>query len=256
MTKAQVLLDDFVDSIGNLLNDITALEVNTMLVAEITGAKFNALEAYQLIYSVDDPDYFNVKGIPEDLDLRKRYKNLFEKLEREYFYLLTDPDSKLSKPDYAKVKIQRYQDRIQYLKEQKGQVIESSPKHIELIRPILPDPTDLDRTNWLELQGLLKNNQLLRSLRKIIELKAALDSSDPTKDNVDIIYAQTVMQLDGDIINRYHMKLFEREDIKDLVLKTHNEAVVSGEKQWRGLLDFMVDLVKSVTSRVSLNGRG
>jgi hypothetical protein len=63
------------------------------------------------------------------------------------------------------------------------------------------------------------------------------------------------MQLDGDIITRYHEKLFDREDIKDLVLKTHNEGVISGEKQWRGLLDFMVDLVKSTTSRGLFNGR-
>lgn len=247
--KAQGSLDKFVDSVGELLNDISALEVNTMIVEKITAAKFNALEAYQLIYSISDSDYFNVRRIPENSNLRKRYKNLFESLERDYFYLLCNSSSELFNKDYAKEKRQRYKERIQYLKEQKEQVIEASPKYISLGRPILPDPTYLDPTEGEELQVLLNNNQFLRSLRKINELKAALDSSDPTQNGIDVIYAQTVMQLDGDIINRYHMKLFEREDIKDLVLETHKGAVVSGEKQWRGLLDFMVDLVTSVTSR-------
>lgn len=264
VNKAQDLLDRFVDSVGELLNDINALEVNTMIVEKITGAKFNALEAYQLIYSINDEDYFKNIRIPQDSALRERYKQLFKKLEREYFYLLTNPESKLSEADYAKEKRQKYQERIRYLKENTGGIVESSPEYIRLMRPILPNPTELGlsvpqnltesgqsvwQNNWLELQALLNNNQFLRSLRKIIELKAALDSTDPTKNETDIIYAQTVMQLDGDIITRYNKKLFDNEELKDLVLKTHNEGVFSGEKQWRSLLEFMVNLLKSVTKR-------
>ena len=297
--KAQELLDKFVDSIGDLLNDITALEVNTMIVAEITGAKFNAWEAYQEIYSINDPNYFKEKHIPKHL--QERYYNLFDKLEREHFYILIGSSSAPKKLNDERVI--RYRKRIEWRKKYKKRIVVgdqdfiawinkwkqenkelwnkeyqenkelwnkeykeweteykkretevkkrtvlSEPEYInELAKPILPDPTIIE--NWSEIQSFLENNQLLRSLRKIIELKAALDSSDPTQDSIDLIYAQTVMQLDGDIINRYHMKLFEREDIKDLVLKTHNEAVVSGENQWRELLDFMVDLVRSVRSR-------
>ena len=248
--KAQNLLDKFVDSIGDLLNDITALEVNTMIVAEITGEKFNAWGAYQEIYSINDPSYFKEAHIPESL--HERYYSLFEKLEREYFYILIGSGSELKNLDDQRVK--RYEVRINWVKKYKKRIVESDPNYVnELGGPILPNPTTIK--DWSEIQRLLENNQFLRSLRKIIELKGARDSSDPTKGNIDIIYAQTVMQLDGDIINRYHAKLFEDEEIKALVLKTHNEAVESGEKQWRGLLDFMVDLVKSVTSRGSFNGR-
>jgi len=236
--KAQGLLDKFVDSIGDLLNDITALEVNTMLVAEITGAKFNAWEAYQIMYSVSDMYIKNTK-IPSEL--YERYENLFEKLERDYFYILIDKDSGLD--DLRDETVVRYRKRLNYLKDKKDAIA-----NLTEVRPILPDPSDADIKNWSKIQRILDNGQFLRSLRKIIELKAALDSSDPTKDGIDIIYAQTVMQLDGDIITRYHQKLFDREDIKDLVLKTHNEGIVAGEKQWRGLLDFMVDLLKSVKS--------
>lgn len=249
-SRAQGLLDKFVNSIADLLNDITALEVNTMIVTEITAAKFNAWEAYQEIYSICDPDYFHVKHIPTEL--QTRYKNLFENLEREYFYILVDPGSGLCNPDDER--ITRYRERIKLLKSKQGQNVESDPNYKKLVRPILPDPTVLESTTLLELQRLLNNSKFLRDVRKIIELKAALDSSDTTSTIIDTIYAQTVMQLDGDIINRYHAKLFEDEEIKALVLKTHNEAVVSGEKQWRGLLDFMVDLVRSTTSRGLFNG--
>lgn len=243
--KAQGLLDRFVGSIADLLNDITALEVNTMIVAEITGAKFNAWEAYQEIYSICDSDYFVVKRIP--IELKTRYKNLFEALERDYFYLLVDPKSELYNPNDEIIR--RYRERIEWLKRKQGENVESDPKYQELVRPILPDPTVLESTTLLKLQELLNNSKFLRNVRKTIELKAALDSSDPTSESIDIVYAQTVMQLDGDIINRYHTKLFEDEEIKALVLKTHNEAVVAGEEQWRGLLNFMVNLVRSTTSK-------
>jgi hypothetical protein len=248
VNKAQDLLDKFVDSIGDLLNDITALEVNTMIVAEITGAKFNAWEAYQEIYSIDDPSYFKEAHIPNSL--HKRYYNLFDKLEREYFYILIGSSPELKNLNDERVI--RYDTRMKWVKQNKKRIVKSDPDYVnELGDPILPDPTIM--ANWPEIQRFLENNQFLRSLRKIIELKGALDSSDSTSESIDIVYAQTVMQLDGDIINRYHTKLFEDEEIKALVLKTHNEAVVAGEEQWRGLLDFMVNLVRSTTSRGLLN---
>ena len=244
-SRSQDLLEKFVHSLGDLLNDITALEVNTMIVAEITGAKFNAWEAYQLIYSINDPNYFADKHIPNPL--RERYSDLFDKLEREFFYILIGSSSEPK--DLNDDRVDRYCKRIELLKKQKKQeLVESDPDYInQLGQPILPNPTV--KREWAEIQRFLENNQFLRSLRKIVELKAALDSGDPKNIESDIIYAQTIMQLDGDIINRYHYKIFENKDIKNLVLTTHNEAVVSGEEQWRGLLEFMVNLVKSISSR-------
>jgi hypothetical protein len=63
------------------------------------------------------------------------------------------------------------------------------------------------------------------------------------------------MQLDGDIITRYHKDLFDlSEDSKNLILQIHNQGVVAGEKQWRGILDFMINLVKSLAN-ISTNGQ-
>jgi hypothetical protein len=87
------------------------------------------------------------------------------------------------------------------------------------------------------------------------ELKAALDGGQITSVDIDVIYAQTVMQLDGDIISRYHKKLFQLpEGDRDLILKIHNEGVVAGEKQWRGTLDFLIGIVQSI-AKLSRNER-
>jgi hypothetical protein len=109
--------------------------------------------------------------------------------------------------------------------------------------------------NRREIQALLSNDKFVRSLRKIAELKAALDGGDVTSSRTDTIYAQTVMQLDGDIITRYHKDLFGLpEETKNLILRVHNEGVVAGEKQWHGVLDFMINLVRDLAN-LSINGR-
>ncbi|BAT51773.1 hypothetical protein NOS3756_07020 [Nostoc sp. NIES-3756] len=263
-SKSRDLLNKFVSSVQILVNDITALEVNTMIVANITGNKFNAWEAYQEIYSINDKDYFTVKEIPEDSSLRERYKSLFEQLEREYFYII------LENKELHNRKIEQYHRRLQFKKDNKDPMVESDPRYVELARPILPPPTPVTdqgssdnqnerqrewEQNLQEIQVLLSNDKFVRSLRKIAELKAALDGGNVKSARTDTIYAQTVMQLDGDIITRYHKDLFGLpEETKNLILRVHNEGVVSGEKQWHGVLDFMINLVRDLAN-LSINGR-
>lgn len=262
-SKSRDLLNKFVSSVQILVDDITALEVNTMVVSNITGNKFNAWEAYQEIYSIIDKDYFNIKKIPNDSPLRERYVELFSQLEREYFYIIIENEQLNNR------KVEQYHQRLQLLKEvKKGNIVESDPQYIELARPILPAPTPvMDRENlnnqnqqdWeqnrQEIRYLLSNDKFVRSLRKIAELKAALDGGDVTSTRTDTIYAQTVMQLDGDIITRYHKDLFSLpEEAKKLILQVHNEGVVAGEKQWHGVLDFLINLVRDLAN-LSRNGR-
>ncbi|MFN6572074.1 hypothetical protein [Dendronalium sp. ChiSLP03b] len=265
--KARNLLDKLVSSVQTLVEDITALEVNTMVVDKISAAKFNAWQAYQGIYSINDKDYFEEKGIPEEL--HQRYQNLFAQLEREYFYILIDSEESLNSEQQEK--IERYQNRLEWLKKQKdGEIVETDPKYVSLAQPILPPPSpildDLNsednlkkqerwRENRKEIQQILNNGRFVRTLRKMSELKAALDSGDIHSTEIDIIYAQTVMQLDGDIITRYHKDLFAlSEEAKNLILKAHNEGVIAGEKQWRGTFSFLINLVQGIAN-LSSNGR-
>ncbi|MEH1828574.1 MAG: hypothetical protein V7L22_25095 [Nostoc sp.] len=260
--KARGLLNNLVSSVQTLVSDITALEVNTMVVDRINASKFNAWEAYQEIYSIHDPDYFDAKGIPKEgsqaQELRKRYKSLFDQLEREYFYLLLEENSGFYNPQDDRVK--RYRQRLEYAKKYQQNFVEADEKNVKLAEPILPAPTpvidDKDGNNqgdWIEnfkeIQRLLNNDRFVRTLRKMTELKAALDSSNVTSTKIDIIYAQTVMQIDGDIITRYHKELFSlSEDAKNLIINTHNQGVVSGEKQWRGTFSFLINLVQSIAN--------
>lgn len=254
--KARGLLNNLVSSVQTLVDDITALEVNTMVVDRINASKFNAWEAYQVIYSIHDPDYFKAKGIPEESS--ERYKSLFDQLEREYFYLLLEEGSGFYNPQDERVK--RYRNRLENAKKYQSNLVEADQENVKLAKPILPAPTpildDNDENNqddWIEafkeIQRLLDNDKFVRTLRKMYELKAALDSSNVTSTNIDIIYAQTVMQLDGDIITRYHKDLFSlSEDAKNLIINTHNQGVISGEKQWRGTFSFLISLVQSIAN--------
>jgi hypothetical protein len=118
-------------------------------------------------------------------------------------------------------------------------------------------------------QGVLHNCRFLRSLRKISELKAALDNRnkalqrqdeqlaydlepDTLNESVmtDLIYAQTVIQLDGDIINRYSQEIFDHPH-REVILQIHRDGVTASEKQWRGLLEFIISLVQATLQRGS-----
>ncbi|WP_236140357.1 hypothetical protein [Nostoc sp. CMAA1605] len=269
-SQARGLLNKFVSSVQVLIEDITALEVNTMVVNRINGTKFSAWEAYQSIYSISDKDYFEEMEIPADAELRDRYRSLFSQLEREYFHILVEEGNYKSN-NLQNEKVKTYHQRLNLLKEiRRGNIIESDPRYVELARPILPAPAPViedinqeNQTAWQEewqrncdeIQSLFQNDKFMRTLRKVIELKAALDGGDVTSTKIDTIYAQTVMQLDGDIITRYHRDLFDLpEDAKNIILQIHNEGVVAGEKQWRGILDFMINLVKSLAN-ISSNGQ-
>ncbi|MEH2409408.1 hypothetical protein [Nostoc sp.] len=262
--EATYLLQKLVSSVHGLVDDITALEVNTMVVEEITGAKFNAWQAYEQIYSINDKDYFDVKGIPnpdnltepektQAQELRKRYTSLFSQLEREYFYILLEQSSNTSEPD---PRIIQYQERLKYKVEHQANIVQTDQVYIKLAQPILPAPAPLAneqdnqknlRQRWEEIENLLNNGKFIRTLRKMSELKAALDGGDIKSVDIDVIYAQTVMQLDGDIISRYHKNLFELPEVdRDLIIKIHNEGIVAGEKQWRGTLDFLISIVQSL----------
>jgi hypothetical protein len=65
-----------------------------------------------------------------------------------------------------------------------------------------------------------------------------------------MIYAQTVLQLDGDVINRYAQEIFDHPR-RDVLLQIHRDGVTASEKQWRGLLEFIIGLVQATLQRGS-----
>lgn len=238
-------LNHFLQSLGDTLIDFTALEVNTMVVEHISGHKFIAWEAYRDIYPIS-PEYLEQQGIHESL--RHRYLELRTRLEREYRGQLSDPTSELYDPTIF------------------NEDHSSLADDFDRIPTRLPNPIDLKSPETIvTIQRLLSNCRFLRGLRKLAELKAALDDRNQTvlrlisvqPDQADIIQrmittdticAQTVIQLDGDVINRYDQSLFHHPQ-KEVILQIHREGVIASERQWRGLLEFIIGLVKATLHR-------
>jgi hypothetical protein len=248
-------LNDFLQSLGEVLIDITALEVNTMVVERITGDKFIAWEAYRDIYPISR-QYLEQQEIHESL--RDRYLELRKNLELEYTLLLADPTSEFYDPT---VLDSATQDK---------HILTDPTIELHELRTRLPNPINPTSSGEIMMaQGVLHNCRFLRSLRKISELKAALDNRnkalqrqdeqlaydlepDTLNESVmtDLIYAQTVIQLDGDIINRYSQEIFDHPH-REVILQIHRDGVTASEKQWRGLLEFIISLVQATLQRGS-----
>ncbi|MGB2926773.1 MAG: hypothetical protein WBB82_15850 [Limnothrix sp.] len=250
-------LNEFVRSLGGVLVDVTALEVNTMVVEYISGNKFIPWEVYRDTYPISRV-YLEQQGYHPTL--HKPYLDLRSQLELQYSLLLTDPNSEF----YDASVIDNIRETSPILTDP---TIDSMDLPTRLPDPI--NPTGAEEV--ARVRRLLSSSQFLCHLRKISELKAALDNRNRrllrqavalTNDvqgdgeeatiqpNVlnDIIYAQTVIQLDGDIVNRYAEELFDHP-YRDTILTVHRDSLITSEKQWRGLLSFIIDIIQSTIDR-------
>ena len=79
----------------NLLENITAVEISTVIVEEIVDEIFIPWEVYQAIYYLSR-SYLEQSAI--DLSLRNRYLQLRRQLELAYCLLLIDINSQLYNP--------------------------------------------------------------------------------------------------------------------------------------------------------------
>lgn len=250
------MLGDFTRSLGEVLIDITALEVNTMVVERITGNKFMAWDVYRELFQIDESCQ-NAEDI--HATLRDRYLDLRRDLELSYVLLICDPNSELFDPTTQGSGVAQAT-RLQILRDAQAPI---DHEHTQL-----PNPLAVNNAEELhKVQALLNNTRFSRTLRKMSELKAGLDNrnrallrmqqANPDCSETeqarairtDIIYAQTVIQLDGDVINRYSQEILEHPQ-RDLILNIHKDSVTAGEEQWRELLGFILDLAQKAFSQV------
>jgi hypothetical protein len=232
-----------------------------MIVEEITGEKFIPWEVYRDIYPISQV-YLTEQGVHKSLC--DRYLELRRKLEVEYALILTNPNSEF----YDPIMMSRLTEDCPILTDPNA--------NLDDIPSRLPDPLHpLNSEEIIKTQRLLSDNRFLRSLRKMGELKMALDNrnknllkqeqiseNSETSENstekiakatTDLIYAQTIIQLDGDILNRYSQEIFEHPH-KDIILQIHREGVVAGERQWRGLLGFVIELIQKTIDKGANQG--
>ena len=250
ISNLQDKFNDFFVSLGNVLTDITALEVNTMVCREITGHKFMPWEIYRDMYPISE-EYLAQRGIHPSL--RPRYLSLRKSLELEYTLMMTDTKSEFHDPNV----VASMGDNVPILTDSQVELAQIETK---LLNPH-------DSNQYEKIHRLLGNSRFLSLLRKTSELKAALDNRNQTLNyldsqkgenlpaqirekelQTDVIYAQTVIQLDGDIINRYSETIFDHPH-RDLILQIHKTSVEAGHQEWRGLFGFVVNLVKNAVGK-------
>lgn len=229
-------INSFLQSLADILPEITALEVSTIVVEEITPNKFLPRQVYRELYPISQ-SFLENTGIHESLI--DRYLQLHRTLLLKYISLVATPQSSL----YSSELIEAVNESYHFLGNSSNDPKES---------PIqLPDPTDSRETEQLE--QLLSNPNFLRCLRKLGEFKAILDQGnyrlqkklDPNLAEMltEVIYARTVVQLDGDVLNSYNKKLFQHPQ-QQAILQIHQDGVNASQHYWQGLLEFIIHLTQ------------
>ena len=227
----------------NLLENFTAVEISTVIVEEIVEEMFISWEVYQGIFALSR---FSLEQSAIDRSLFDRYLQLRRQLELAYCLLLVDPSSQLyNRTEAAEIR-------------RDLPVLSQPNDRWEAIPTRLPEPIPSDRgaepsahrhQTMSQVNELLQQPQFVNVLQQLNKHKVALDRRDRTlrssscQNNItDTAYAQTSLQLDGKIINRYSQAILERSD-RDLLLRLHKQSTTTGEQQWRGLIKFMLSLL-------------
>lgn len=219
----------------NLLENITAVEISTVIVEEIVDEIFIPWEVYQGIYYLSRCD---LEQSAIDRSLRNSYLQLRRQLELAYCLLLVDVDSQLyNRTQALKIK----QDLL---------VLSQKNADWETIPTRLPAPVPSSRHQTMSsVNKLFKDRQFINVLQQLNKRKVALDrrdrilrSSSRQNNITDATYAQTSLQLNGKIVNRYSQAILGRGD-RDLLLQLHEQSTTVGEQQWRGLVQFVLSLI-------------
>jgi hypothetical protein len=217
----------FVQSLTDTLSELTTVEVNTMVVDDIAPNRFIPWEVYRDIYPISK-QYLDRQGVHKSL--HSQYLHLRKQLEIEYCLYLKENDPTIL---------------------QDSRILTDPHVNLDRIETKLPNPSHpgISAQEVKKINDILHNGRLLRTLRKIGELKVSLDrqnqmlnsSTQPTAVDTNIVYVQTTTQI-GEITNRFHQQFLNHQH-KDLIFQLHQEAVTMGQIQRQGLVEFTVKLL-------------
>lgn len=218
----------------NPLKNITAIEISTAIVDEIVEEVFIPWEAYQALYYLSR-SYLSQSGV--DPSLWGRYLQLRRQLELAYSLLLLDPNSA------------QYNRHLEAEIKRDLPILSQKSEAWSTLATKLPEPIPDHRQSMRSVNLLLRDRQFVNVLQQLDRRKMALDRRNHAlqtaldRHNItDTTYAQTSLQLNGKIVNRYSQAILERSDRHSL-LQLHEQSTSTGEQQWRGLVQFMLSLV-------------
>jgi len=248
-------LNNFRETIKDVLEEITSLEVNTMIVGRIPMVSFEAQDFYQAL--VDNVMYKTAEGLQNVKD------SLLErstKLKQKGFGLPQQTSTPLLPKEAAiieayRVELNRYNQDLEDYQEAE-RIFSERRNSLDANQKL---QFDLEESCYMELSSKLKrldikkdangdpiiDGKVIRSLRKLWEFEQSVL-------NGDRIYAQTKFHLDGDLNNRFIDDLFIPSKSKidpkmsQLVFDLHRQGVENAQKQWSGLIDTCVNIIKNL----------
>ena len=253
-----VSLNNFRETLKEVLEEITSLEVNTMIVGRITMTSFDAKEFY--LQLIEDVMYKTERGLQ---DVKESLLNRSTELKKKGA-LLPQQSRAPMLPKEAQV-IDEYRSELTSYNQDLENYKDAEKNFSD--RQNLTDPDDkvqfgLEQSCYEMLaKQILKLNipkdektgeviidgKALRSLRKLWEFEQSVL-------NGDRIYAQTKFSLDGDLTNRFIDDLFMPSKGKGkidpkmvgLVFDLHRQGVENAQKQWSGLIETCIGLIKNL----------
>ncbi len=218
----------FREALKDALADITTIEVTTALVDRISPMTFSAEDFYEVLQ--------------QDLACRtpaaiQRWREHLQQRQQELLAL---------RPKEAEAQRVWQHHHTVWLRQ---------AQHLRVLEQRLQSPASL-RQEWerfyqeasavlyrLQPEGkpLYFGSVEVAALRKLWETYVALDSGEQ-------IYASTHLRLEGDIIERYHRELFDRqvfdEATAQALLALHRESVTRSRDRWNDLVTFLLGLVE------------
>ena len=218
---------------NNFLDNITTIEINTVIVEEIVEEIFIPWEIYQAVYYISR-SALAAEGVHPSL--HDRYLNLRRELELKYSLLSLERNS----PFY---------NRRQAAEIRRNLPLLTAPNHDwENLSTRLPEPLPREKDAPISaIDHLFKDRRFVKTLRQLGKIKSNLDWRGRTlRHNSHSIlnqtYAQTTISLDGRITNRYAQKILQHRDRQSL-LKLHHQSVKAASKEWQELLKFAIALI-------------
>lgn len=248
-------LNSFRETMKDVLEEITSLEINTMIVGQIPMKKFEVKDFYKEL--VENIMYKTEEGLQDVKEaLLERSSHLKQK-----GLLLPQQTSAPLLPQEARI-IEEYRAELT----QYNQDLETY-KEAERVFNERKYSTDPEQQNKFELEQscyqelakrifklhikkdengeIIPDGPMIRYFRKLWEFEQYVL-------NGERIYAQTKFHLDGDLTNRFLDDLFIPNKSKidpkmaQLVFELHRQGVENAQKQWSGLIETCVNLVKNL----------
>lgn len=298
------------EGLKSCLDDLWCLEINTMVVSDIGGHRFNPIHCYESFFLLpDDLDKFKeqlnltayasllaTEGLSDDSNLRKDLldksplpKYIKKVFSDKMFPVKTKEQSEVQSRARESVEnIESTMRKYITLKDRLRLAFQSCVIRREVKAPSDATPTsdtpkqeaespaskmvsgrksigmESDKAVTLYLPnldqamsiGLLDNSAFLRELRSLRELYYLVggeDASDTTN-FIDLIAAQTIIQMDGDVMNRFHKALLNDRE-RNFLIQTHQQALSTGQENWKSLVKLIIESMQTLSGFLGLSIR-